>query len=84
MFYTPSYSEPLTQIQEYIIFPMQLYLKTPTMPENYTLAVFDFIALFYSKASLCSQFVLKDIIGESYESFVRKCALVKYSDRQKR
>ena len=52
----------LTEIQEYIIFPMQLYLKTPTMPENYTLAVFDFVAMFYSKVDLRSKFVLKDMI----------------------
>ena len=41
---------------------MQIYLKSPTMPENYTLAVLDFISLFYSKAFLCSKFILKDII----------------------
>ena len=52
----------LTEIQEYIIFPMQLYLKTPTMPENYTLAVFNFVAMFYSKVELRSKFVLKDMI----------------------
>merc|ERR1719468_474721 len=53
----------LQRIQEYIIFPMQLYLKTPTMPENYTLAVMDFLSMFYAKTVLCSRFVLKDIIS---------------------
>ena len=36
----------LGRIDEYILFPMQLYLKTPTLPENYTLAVFDFVTSF--------------------------------------
>ena len=33
--------------QEYIIFPQQLYLKSPSRPSNYTLAVLDFITLYY-------------------------------------
>lgn len=53
----------LTAIQEYIIFPMQLYLKTPTMPENYTLEVMNFIIFFYSKITLESRFVLKDLFN---------------------
>ena len=35
------------------------------MPENYTLAVIDFIRLFYAKVKLKSQFVLKDIISSA-------------------
>ena len=54
--------QPLSQIQEYIVFPMQLYLRKPTMPENYTLAVLNFLSFFYTKATLSSKFVLKDII----------------------
>ena len=57
--------DDLTKIQEYIIFPVQLYLRTPIMPENYTLAVIDFIALFYAKVKLKSQFALKDIISSA-------------------
>ena len=57
--------DDLTKIQEYIIFPLQLYLRTPIMPENYTLAVIDFIRLFYAKVKLKSQFVLKDIISSA-------------------
>ena len=41
--------QDLGRIEEYIIFPMQLYLKTPTLPENYTLAVFEFITKFYQR-----------------------------------
>ena len=57
--------DDLTKIQEYIIFPLQLYLRTPIMPENYTLAVIDFIRLFYARVKLKSQFVLKDIISSA-------------------
>ena len=53
----------LGRIEEYIIFPMQLYLKTPTLPENYTLAVFEFVTKFYQKTPLSSKFVFKDVIS---------------------
>ena len=42
---------------------MQLYLKTPTLPENYTLAVFEFVTIFYQRTKLSSKFVFKDIIS---------------------
>lgn len=55
--------EDMEPIQEYIVFPMQLYLRTPTMPENYTIAVLEFLSKFYTKVTLTSDFVLKDLIG---------------------
>jgi len=56
-------TQQLQDLQEYILFPMQIYLKTPTMQENYTLAVLDFIAFFYKKCQLQSFFFLKDILN---------------------
>lgn len=54
----------MCKIQEYIIFPMQLYLKKPEMPENYTLAVMNFIAFFFDKIQILnSNFVLKDLLN---------------------
>eukprot|EP00092_Neocalanus_flemingeri_P022609 GFUD01024522.1.p1 GENE.GFUD01024522.1~~GFUD01024522.1.p1 ORF type:complete len:985 (+),score=312.04 GFUD01024522.1:63-3017(+) len=53
----------LQDLQDYILFPMQIYLKTPTMPENYTLAVLEFISSFYKKCQLQSFFFLKDILN---------------------
>jgi len=53
----------LQNLQDYILFPMQIYLKTPTMPENYTLAVIDFISYFFKKCQLQSFFFLKDILN---------------------
>ena len=53
----------LGRIEEYILFPMQLYLKTPTLPENYTLAVYYFVTIFYQRTKLSSKFVFKDIIS---------------------
>ena len=38
----------LQALQEYILFPMQLYLKNPSKPENYTLSVLDFITNFFN------------------------------------
>ena len=64
-----SNADTMEPIQEYIVFPMQVYLKTPTMPENYTIAVMDFVRDFYTKVRLTSAFVLQDLINSTL-SFV--------------
>jgi len=55
----------LQNLQDYILFPMQLYLKNPNMPENYTLAVLDFITNFFKRCQLQSFFFLKDVLNSS-------------------
>ena len=52
----------LQQLEEYIVFPMQIYLKTPVLPENYTINVLNFVADFYGKVQLTSAFILKDFL----------------------
>ena len=42
---------------------MQLYLKQPSLPENYTLAVLRFVAAFYLRTQLSVFFILKDVLG---------------------
>ena len=50
-------------LEGYILFPMQLHLKNPNgAPENYTLAVLDFIRQFYSGTRLGSGFILTDVM----------------------
>ena len=50
-------------LEGYILFPMQLHLKNPNgAPENYTLAVLDFIRKFYSGTRLGSGFILTDVM----------------------
>jgi hypothetical protein len=42
---------------------MQLYLKAPSQPENYTVAVLYFVARFYQgDARLTVFFILKDML----------------------
>jgi len=55
--------DTLTKLQEYLIFPQQVYLKTPVLPSNYTLAVINFVSSFYRLASLDTFFILKDVMG---------------------
>jgi hypothetical protein len=50
-------------VQEYLMFPMQLYLKQPSLAENYTLAVLQFVARYYARARLTIFFILKDILN---------------------
>ena len=60
-------SEPsqLEQIQEYLMFPAQLHLKTKakTSPQNYTVAVLEYISSLYTRIHLSSLFILKDVIS---------------------
>ena len=56
-----SHPDDLERLQEYIIFPMQLYLKTPVMPENYTILVLNVIERMFKHVKLQSFFILKDI-----------------------
>jgi hypothetical protein len=61
-----SQSDPvhLTELQEYILFPCQLYLRTPVLPENYTLQVLKFVEQFFSRESveLNSAFLMTDLL----------------------
>lgn len=52
----------LNAVQEYIMLPMQMYLRAPNMPENYTLSVLLFVRDFYHIVKLSSKFVLTDLI----------------------
>ena len=52
----------LQNLQDYIILPMQMYLRSPNMPENYTLAVLNFIRDFYSVVKLTSKFLMTDLL----------------------
>jgi len=53
----------LENIQNYLIFPQQLYLKTPSLPSNYTIAVLQFIRSYFKKTRLNNFFILKDVLG---------------------
>ncbi len=55
--------QDMTRLQEYIVFPMQVYLKSPSMPENYTLKVLEFIADFFTLVKLESSFFFKDVLN---------------------
>jgi len=55
--------EVLENLQNYLMFPMQLYLKTPSLPENYTIAVLQFVRSYFKKTKLNNFFILKDILG---------------------
>jgi hypothetical protein len=57
----------LEMLQEYILFPCQLYLRTPVMPENYTIKVLNFVEHFFSQNStdrvkLNSNFLMADLL----------------------
>ena len=52
----------LEGLQEYIMLPMQIYLKAPTMPENYTLSVLNFVRDLYARVKLTSKFILMDLL----------------------
>ena len=58
-----SHPDDLVRLEEYIMFPMQIYLQTPVMPENYTILVLNVIERFFKRAKLHSFFVLKDILS---------------------
>ena len=52
-------------IQEYLIFPAQLHLKTRAgkTPGNFTVAVLEYVETLYSKVDLHSAFILEDILS---------------------
>ena len=59
-----AHPDDLNSLEEYLIFPLQVYLKTPVMPENYTISVLTAMEKFYQRTGkLGSYFVLKDVIG---------------------
>lgn len=62
-------SEPqdLQALQEYILFPCQLYLRTPVMPQNYTIKVLNFVEQFFYRdhsvvVELNSTFLMIDLL----------------------
>ena len=59
-----SKSDPnvLQNLQEYIMLPMQIYLRSPNMPENYTISVLNFIRDLYASVTLTSKFLMTDIL----------------------
>eukprot|EP00095_Tigriopus_kingsejongensis_P009361 maker-scaffold488_size158317-snap-gene-0.29 protein:Tk09361 transcript:maker-scaffold488_size158317-snap-gene-0.29-mRNA-1 annotation:"telo2-interacting protein 1 homolog isoform x1" len=58
-------AEELQSLQEYLLFPMQVYLKNPTRSENYTISVIAFVRRFFSRVGVhvSSLFLLKDLLG---------------------
>ena len=55
----------LEAIQEYLIFPAQLHLKTGAgkTPGNFTVAVLEYVETLYSRAALHSAFIFEDILS---------------------
>ena len=49
-------------LQEYIMLPMQIYLKSPSLPENYTISVLNFVRDFYRRITLTSTFLMTDLL----------------------
>ena len=59
--------QDLEILQEYILFPCQLYLRTPVMPENYTIKVLNFVEHFFChnstvRVELNSSFLMTDLL----------------------
>ena len=62
-----SNSQDLEILQEYILFPCQLYLRTPVLPENYTIKVLNFVEHFFChnstvRVELNSNFLMTDLL----------------------
>ena len=55
----------LELVQEYLVFPAQLHLKTRAAgtPRNFTLAVLEYLRTLYKRIRLASLFILKDLPG---------------------
>ena len=52
----------LQRLQEYIMLPMQMYLRSPSMPDNYTISVLEFVRDYYNHVKLSSSFLMKDFL----------------------
>ena len=54
----------LELVQEYLVFPAQLHLKTRTAgtPRNFTLAVLEYLRTLYKRIRLASHFIFKDLL----------------------
>ena len=54
----------LELVQEYLVFPAQLHLKTRAAgtPRNFTLAVLEYLRTLYKRIRLASLFILKDLL----------------------
>ena len=54
----------LELVQEYLVFPAQLHLKTRTAgtPRNFTLAVLEYLRTLYKRIRLASLFIFKDLL----------------------
>ena len=55
----------LEVIQEYLLFPAQLHLKTRARaaPQNYTIAILDYIHSLYKRIRLTSLFLFTDLLS---------------------
>ena len=58
-------AEDLEKLQEYLMFPAQLHLKTKTgsCSTNYTVSMLEFITNLYRRIKLNSFFIFKDILS---------------------
>ena len=54
----------LELVQEYLVFPAQLHLKTRAAgtPRNFTLAVLEYLRTLYKRIRLASLFIFKDLL----------------------
>ena len=54
----------LELVQEYLVFPALLHLKTRTAgtPRNFTLAVLEYLRTLYKRIRLASLFIFKDLL----------------------
>ena len=57
--------DKLDRIQEYLMFPAQLHLKTKAKasPQNYTVSMLEYITALYKRIQLSSFFILKDVLS---------------------
>ena len=55
----------LEVIQEYLVFPAQLHLKTRARaaPQNYTIAILDYVRILYKRIRLTSLFLFTDLLS---------------------
>ena len=52
----------LQRLQEYVMLPMQMYLRSPTMSNNYTISVLEFVRDYYTSVKLTSKFLMTDLL----------------------
>ena len=62
------------------MFPMQLYLKTPPLPKNYTISVLQFIRSYFKQTKLNNFFILNDILSYCLMMIGKRSISIKVSN----